>query len=373
MDFDLSEEQEAIRDLARQVFDSATSPESVGRIEQSDDRFDRDLWAALADTGLLGVAVPEAHGGLGFGAIELALVLEAHGRSVAPIPLLPTAVAAHTLAAFGSAEQQAAWLPGVAAGSVVLSLALEGWGASDPHVSPVPASPADDGWILSGSKPGVAATADAARVLVPIAVGDGNDGNDGVTIAIVDPRHPAVVLEVGETTDHQLQATMRLDDVPTAASDTFGDGDVLAWAVAQHRVATAATVLGACEQAVAITVEHANHREQFGRPLAMNQSYSQRLADAAIDIDCIRATVTQAAWRLDAGRDATEEVLIAAWWASEAGSRVVHSTQHLHGGTGADVSYPVHRYYLAVKQLANSLGTASSHLAALGAEIAAHA
>jgi len=128
--------------------------------------------------------------------------------------------------------------------------------------------------------------------------------------------------------------------------------------------------IGVCEGALAMAAEYTNQRNQFGRPLASFQGAQIRAADAYIDTEAIRVTTLHAAWKLDAGRDATAEVLVAKWWASEAGQHAVHNVQHLHGGMGADVDYPVHRYFLWGKQIEDTLGGASAQLARLGREIA---
>ena len=116
-----------------------------------------------------------------------------------------------------------------------------------------------------------------------------------------------------------------------------------------------------------------SQRTQFGRPLSTNQGVAIRAADAYIDIDAMRVTLWQAAWRLDEGLDAGLAVEVAKYWAAEGGQRVVHATQHLHGGMGADVDYPVHRSFIWVKQLENVFGGGSQQLAKIGARIAAEA
>jgi alkylation response protein AidB-like acyl-CoA dehydrogenase len=131
--------------------------------------------------------------------------------------------------------------------------------------------------------------------------------------------------------------------------------------------------LGCCEQALALTAKYTSEREQFGRPLSTNQGVAIRAADAYIDIDCMRVTMWQAAWRISVGLPARDEIDIAKYWAAEGGQRVVHATQHLHGGMGADIDYPVHRYFLWVKQLENTFGSAPQHLARLGRSIAGSA
>src|SRR5919197_5581735 len=132
MDFSFSEEQDAVRDLAAQIFEGHATTERVKEVERSEEHFDRELWRALADAGLLAIAVPEEHGGSGLGLVELCLLLEEQGRRVAPVPLWPTLVlGALPIAELGSPEQQQRWLPGVAGGGGVLTAPPAGAGGDD--------------------------------------------------------------------------------------------------------------------------------------------------------------------------------------------------------------------------------------------------
>ena len=128
--------------------------------------------------------------------------------------------------------------------------------------------------------------------------------------------------------------------------------------------------IGVCEAATAQAAEYTSNRQQFGKPLSTFQGVQLRAADAFIDTEAIRVTTLQAAWKLDEGLDASSDVLVAKWWASEAGQHAVHNTQHLHGGMGADIDYPVHRYFLWGKQIEDTLGGASATLARLGQVLA---
>jgi alkylation response protein AidB-like acyl-CoA dehydrogenase len=119
-----------------------------------------------------------------------------------------------------------------------------------------------------------------------------------------------------------------------------------------------------------MTAEYTSTRQQFGRPLSTNQGVALRAADAFIDIRAIDATLWQAAWRIDEGLDATRAAMVAKWWASDGGQRVVHATQHLHGGMGADIDYPIHRYFLWGKTIEQTLGGPALQLATLGRELA---
>ena len=375
MDFTFGEEQDALRELAAQIFRGGASVDRLKAIERSDERIDRVLWRQLADANLLGVAVPEAHGGLGFGLVELCLVAEQQGRTVAPVPLLSTlAYAALPLAQFGSPELQAAWLPRVATGDAILTAAYAERGANVSHRSSVRATQAADGagWVLDGAKIAVPVLHVADAVLVPAQHDDGR-----LTVFVVDAHAPGLTRVDAITTTRERHATVTFAGVRVTDADVLGavgDGAaVAAWAIERASVVIAAIALGACEEALTMAAAYTSQRLQFGRPLSTNQGVAIRAADAYIDIDAMRVTMWQAAWRIDEGLDAAMQVEVAKYWSAEGGQRVVHATQHLHGGMGADVDYPVHRYFLWVKQLENLFGGGSQQLARLGARIAAEA
>jgi acyl-CoA dehydrogenase len=365
MDFTFSEEQDAVRDLATQVFEGHATPERVREVERSEQRVDRELWRALADAGLLAIAVPEEHGGSGLGLAELCLLLEQQGRRVAPVPLWPTLVLGTlAIAEFGSPEQQQAWLPGVATGEVVLTAALAEYGANDPLRPRVTATPDGETWRIDGEKPSVPAAHVADRVLVPASTGDGELG-----VFLVDPSGPGVERTVAATTDRSKVAHLAFSSAP--AEQLGADGRrVTAWLLDRALVGLCATQVGVAEGALRMAADYTSERQQFGRPLSTFQGVALKAADAYIDTEAMRVTLWQAAWRLTAGLDATREVMVAKWWASEGGQRVVHITQHLHGGMGADVDYPVHRYFLWGKQIEDTLGGASAQLARLGRALA---
>ncbi len=366
MDFSFSEEQETVRGLAAQIFAGRATVERVKAVEQSDERIDQDLWAALAEAGLLAIAVPEELGGSGLGIIELALLLEEQGRAVAPVPLWPTLVlGALPLAELGTPAQRQAWLPGVVRGEVVLTAALAEYGANDPFRPRVTATRDGTRWRLDGRKPSVPAGHVAARVLVPSAT------PEGVAVFLVDPEGGGVERTTAVATDRSKVAHL---DLAGADGELLGDGHdggrAVPWMLDRALIGLCALQVGVAEAALRLAAEYTSQRQQFGRPLSTFQGVALKAADAFIDIEAMRVTLWQAAWRLHAGLDATREVMVAKWWAAEGGQHAVHITQHLHGGMGADVDYPVHRYFLWGKQIEDTLGGASAQLARLGRALA---
>lgn len=370
MDFTLSEEQQAVQELAEQIFTDRATAERIKSVEAGDERVDWDLWSHLADAGLLGIALPEEVGGSGLGIIELSLLLEQQGRRVAPVPLLATlAMAALPIAEFGSAEQRQTWLPQVVAGDAVLTAALAEAGDGEATTpSSVARKDGAGGWRLQGRCVSVPYAHVAARILVPART------DEGVAVFLVDPTDAGVERLRAETTNREVHPHVILDDAPGELLGGTGNGRfMIRWILERALVALAALQVGVAEEAVRQAARHTSNRIQFGRPLSTFQGTALKAADAYIDTEAMRVTLWQAAWRLSMGYDATAEVEVAKWWASDGGEQVVHITQHLHGGLGSDIEYPVHRYFLWGKQLSDTLGGAGFHLARLGRHLAAAA
>ena len=373
MDFAFTDEQHAVSEAAMGLLGGLVDPERILAVEQTDDMVDRELWAALSAADLLGLAVPEAHGGAGYGLTELCLLLQAQGNVVAPVPVWATLVlGALPLAQFGSPELQARWLPGVVAGEVMLTAALNGVALGVHGVPPVTATAVGDGWVLNGTELAVPQAHLARRIVVPAHTAD-----EEIVLLLVDPQAPGVSLERTVTTNREIHPHLHLTDVAVPAGDVLVDPAsaraALETLVMAATAGLCALQVGVCESALRQTALYLNQRNQFGRPLSSFQGTMLRAADAAIDIEAMRVTLWNATWLFDTGRDATDAVQVAKWQASERGQRTVHATQHLHGGMGADITYPIHRYFLWGKQLELLLGGPSLQLARIGAGIAARA
>ena len=367
MDFRWSEEQKALRDLAREILGDMATHDRFAELEAADATvFDGDLWRSLADAGILGVVVPEAHGGAGYGLLELLLVLEEAGHHVAPVPLVPTLVTgALPIVTFGDDATQAAWLPRVAAGDAIVTAALEST-EPDRLVAPsVRATREGDGWTLAGERPFVPYAAEADLILVPAST------DTGLGLFLVEPGDGVTVTPLVSTNRAPL-GHLDLDGARAAALvDPGPDGDdAVAWVTHRGAAAWCAVQAGVCEGALRRMAEHTSTRQQFGKRIAEFQAVSQRAADAYIDTQMVRLTAWQAVYRLSRGWEADKEVQAARFWAGDGAMRVVHAAQHVHGGIGVDVSYPLHRYFLWAKQIEHTLGTPTRALVRLGAVLA---
>ncbi|MEE2675305.1 MAG: acyl-CoA dehydrogenase family protein [Myxococcota bacterium] len=370
MDFSFTEEQEAVRDLGREIFGDHADHERIRESEASVEGIDRELWDALAKANLLGLAVSEAHGGAGMGLSEAALLLTEQGRSVAQAPLLAHIVmAGMPIAEFGSDAQRERYLPRAATGEVILTAALNEYAAVDPARPGVSAKADGEDWLLLGEKICVPAGHLAERILVPARTGD-----DTIGVFLLDPTTEGVTIERQEVTNHEAQARLVLSGARIDADDVLGDprdGEAIVRFIEERTaMGLCAIQVGVAEEALRRTAEYTGIRKQFGKALGSFQAVSLRAADAYIDIEAMRSTLWQALWRLEEGLPAGIEVGAAKWWGCRGGQRVVHTAQHLHGGIGSDIDYPIHRFFLWAKQVDLSLGGASAELANLGALVA---
>ena len=359
MDFSLTDDQKALRDLAREILTDVATHEHLAKLEADTwSVFDRDLWRRLADAGITGIAVPEDAGGAGQGLLELGVVLEEIGRTVAPVPAVPTLVTAYVLAQSAPALA-GVLLAGVASGEAILTTAF-----GEP--GDVSATRDGDGWVLTGEKAFVPYGAEADVVVVPAAT-------DGAPVVVLVRKGTnGVRITELQTTNREPQATLEFEAVAVDAADVVTDATDLVHALQLHLTAGLAMVAaGVCQAALEMTAKHTINREQFGKPIATFQAVGQRAADAYIDAEMVRLTALQAIWRLAAGWPADEEVAVAKFWVGDGGMRALHACQHLHGGLGVDLDYPLHRYFLWGKQLEHELGTPTRQLLTLGARLAA--
>jgi alkylation response protein AidB-like acyl-CoA dehydrogenase len=357
MDLRPSEDQTALCELIHRILHENLPAERHREVEAGETGLDPDLWKRLADAGGIGAALATDVGGGGLGFLEACLILEQIGRTAAPLPYLATVIlGALPIDRFGSPRQRQELLPPVVAGTTLLTGAL----ADDargglPTGAGVRARRTDAGWQLDGEKWFVPAAHVAHRMLVPART----DGDHPV-ILLVDPLAAGVRLTRLDTTAVEPEFVVGFDAVSVSGQDVLGTpeqgAEILAWTVQA----------GVCAAALQLTARHVSEREQFGARIGTFQAVAQRAADAYIDTEAVTLCARQAAWRLDEGLPAGTEIAIAKHWAADAGQRVAHAAQHLHGGIGVDTDYPLHRLFRRTRQIELTLGGSHEHLVRLG-------
>jgi alkylation response protein AidB-like acyl-CoA dehydrogenase len=326
VDFGLTDDQRDIQRTARELLGSRATPERV-REHAEAARVDDALWRELAELGWPGIAVAEEHGGQGLGAVELAILCEELGRTVAPVPFLPTVLAATMIEHAGSDDQRARWLPGLASGELTGALA-------------------DSAELVPGG--------DGADVIVLVASGEARLLESAEPLASIDPTRPAA----------------------RVAADGTGEplpGDI-APALDRALVAVAAELVGVSERALEMTVAYVKERKQFGTPVGAYQAVSHRCAQMLLDTERARAAVSFAAWAADADPARLgEAAAMAKAAASDAGRDVTAAAIQLHGGIGFTWEADVHWLYKRAQIDAALLGGARTHRARLARIVAGRA
>jgi alkylation response protein AidB-like acyl-CoA dehydrogenase len=354
VDFTLDDVQREIADLASVVLRKELDPDRA--------------WRALADSGLLALALPPELGGDGLGVAEVALVLTEVGRAAAPVPALAAlALGVLPVNRLGSARQRAALLPGIAAGHELVTAALHEPSAPLVRRPSTTAVAVDGSWSLSGTKTGVPYAKTATKILVPASV------LGGTCVFLVDPHAAGVTLTSTRNSSGSPECTMGLAGVRVEEADLLEDRQSGEAIVTLHRFAlagAAALADGTLAGALALTTRHIGTREQFGKPLARFQAVAQEIADVYVASRTLHLAAMSAVWRLSAGLDADSDLDIAAFWLAVEAPRALAACHHLHGGLGVDVTYPLHRHYAAIKDLGRFVGGAASRLSKLGELVA---
>lgn len=341
MDFNLDENAQDLRNLAAELLGRETGTERLEAHEACGAPYDGALWKALAQAGLLGACLPEEAGGAGMGPVELAVILREAGAHVAPVPLFASLTAAATLAAHGRTELLSA------AGETIITGALREPGR------PVTATPSGTGFTLDGVKTFVAYAEQAEHILVTA-------GDDLFVVA-----REALELSPQPAATGEPMSRIGLDGVQVPADARIeGAARTLAHFMTAGAVATAAGVL---DGALTLTTEHVKTREQFDRPLAEFQAVTMQVGDVYIAKRALDVAVWAGVWRLAEDRPDTGEVLaVAALNVCEDALKALYTCQHLHGGLGLDVTYPLHRYFAWGKHYAHLLGGAEAQLDTIG-------
>ncbi|MBC6470782.1 acyl-CoA/acyl-ACP dehydrogenase [Actinomadura alba] len=365
MSFDLDEDQRELRGLAAGLFAREAAGDRLEAHERSGEPFDRALWASLARSGLLGVSLPEEVGGAGLGAVELAVVLREIGAHVAPIPAFAAlALGAMPIARHGTPGQRELLEP-LVAGDTVLTGAVREPGASGTATT---ARRDGDSHVLDGVKTFVPYAEVASHILVPARTGT------AVEVFLVEPG--AVALSPHPSATGEPMSRIRLDGVRVGADALLGGPDADPGSAYRTlcrfaRAGATATVSGVIEGALGLTTEYVKTREQFERKLAQFQAVTMQIGDVYIAKRSLDVAMWAGVWRLDESPDEADEVLtVASYNACDPVLKALYTCQHLHGGIGLDVTYPLHRFFAWGKHYAHLLGGAEAQLDSLGALIA---
>ena len=360
MNFGFTEEQDLLRQEVRKFLGAHCPLEEVRKLMETPDGFSRALWKQLGELGWVGLTISEVHGGAGLGWVDLVVVLEEMGATLFPSPFLATTIAAAAIREAGSAAQQARWLPSLADGSCIASLAFlepsDRWDAADVALA---GRAQGNGVVLSGEKVQVLDAPSSDLFVVAFRSGD------AVSLAVVERSAAGVTVEATPSIDQTRRVgRVRFENVAVAADAVLADaneatlGRVLDLATA----AVTAELLGAAGAALQITVNYAKERTQFGSPIGRFQGVKHPLAEMLVDVESAKSILYYAAWCLDErDPDAARAVSLAKAYASEAFARIGVDSVQLHGGVGFTWEYDPHLYLKRSKWARPAFGDSDFH------------
>lgn len=338
----LTEEQSMLRDSARGLITDKAPVAHLRQLRDNKDAdgFSRALWKTFAEMGFAGLLVPEQFGGSGLGCVEAGVVMEEIGRTLMPSPFLATAVlGASALLRGGSAAQQSTYLPKIADGSLLATLAVDEGAKHRPLQIALQAARSGNGFRLTGAK-GFVVDGHVADLLIVAARTAGAAGEQhGLTLFLVDPKSKGVAIERTAMVDSHNAARIVFDNVEVTADSVLGEvdqaGSLLDGVLNIGRGAVAAEMIGLSEEVFGRTVTYLKERKQFGKLIGEFQALQHRAAQLYIDIEITRAAVLKALQALDHdARKAGAAVAVAKARAGTTATLAVQEGVQMHGGMG---------------------------------------
>lgn len=365
MNFGFTEEQDFLREAVRKFVDERCPMSEVRQLMTTQHAMSDALWAEMAAMGWLGLLVPDEYGGAGLSWVDFVVLLEETGRTLMPSPLLASAIAMTAIREAGSTPQKERWLPGFASGETVGSFAwleandvpstqgirLEaevlGQGASAEHV-------------LHGEKVFVADAERADIFVVAYRAGS------SLCLAVVPRDAEGVSVAAHSSLDEtKRQGRLLLDGVRIPAADRLvsaGPEEVVSFLLDCGAVAVTAEALGACEGALAITVQYAKDRVQFGSPIGRYQGVKHRLADIWVETESIKSLLYFGAWTIESERESLSRYAsLAKAYVADAFTRIGVDCVQLHGAVGYTLEYDVQLYLKRSKWVRAAYGDGDFH------------
>ena len=360
----LSEEQEMVRTMARDFLADKLPKATVKEIEESDSGYSPQLWKEMAGLGWMGLPLPEKYGGAGMSFLDLALVLEEMGRACLPGPFFSSVVLGGLpILDAGSEEQKEDYLPKIASGEAIFTLALTEASARYDAASIAVEAVADkDTYVINGTKLFVPDAHIADYLLCVARTSEGAKPEIGLTLFVVDARSPGINCTVLQTIAGDKLCEVVFDRVRVPGEGVLGGVDrgwrVLRKAIEQAAAAKCCEMAGGMQQVLDMTVDYARERKQFGRPIGSFQVIQHYCADMLTDVEGARLSAYQAVWMLSEDLPCTEQVAIAKAYAGQAAERVLSLAHQIHGAIGVTIDHDLHYYTRRLKAAACTFGDA---------------
>jgi len=367
MDFDLGEEQVMLKKSARDFLEKECPKKLVRDMMDDEAGYSPELWRKMADLGWHGLAFPEEYGGVGSSFLDLAVLLEEMGRALVPGPFVPTVVhAGRTILAAGNEEQKQRFLPAIAGGETIMTMALlESSGDLEPSGIDVTASPSGQDFIINGTKLFVPDAHIADHLICVTRTKEGT-GEDGISLFLVDAKSKGLQVEVLRTMTGEKLCEVTFSNVAVSGSDLLGELNggwpVVRSLLDEATVGECAWMMGGARWALETSVDYAKEREQFGVPIGTFQAIQHKLANVAVEVEGATSIVYYAAWTVDESEaDRTMTASVAKAWCSDAYKHATFEGIQVHGGIGFTWDHDMHLYFKRAKSSQVAFGDADYH------------
>jgi alkylation response protein AidB-like acyl-CoA dehydrogenase len=365
MNLALTEEQEMLKTLARDFLTDKLPKATVKEIEASDKGYSPEMWKEMAELGWMGLSFPENYGGADMTFLDLAILIEEMGRACLPGPFFSTVVLGGlTILDTGSDEQKQEYLPKIASGEAIFTLALTEPSASyDAAAITTKATASGDEYILDGTKLFVPDANVADYMLVVARTTEQGNPEDGITLFIVDAGSTGVSSSVLKTIANDKLCEVVFNQVKVPKGNMLGQLNQ-GWTEVQkirERAAAAkcCEMAGGMQQVLEMTVDYAKERKQFGRPIGSFQIIQHHCTDILTEVEGTRLGAYQAAWMIDEGLPCTEQVAVAKAYAGQASERIVALAHQIHGAIGWTIDHDLQYYTRRAKAAEVTFGDVS--------------
>ena len=366
MDVLLNEEEEMVKNAAREFLEGECPPSLAREMEVDDLGYPPNLWRQMAQLGWLGMSLPESLGGQGLPVTYLGIIIEEMGRAIAPVPFHSTTVAALTIAADGTPEQQQSVIPKVCSGDSVLTWALT---ERDPRflAETIQTQATEQGgnFVINGTKMFVDNFGASEKCLVVCRTSPASDSNQGLSLLLVNSSSAGITNIPLTTLAKDKQSQVIFENVSVPKANLIGQVDQ-GWPIAVSMIELATVLLcaqmvGATRKDAEMAIEYAKNRAAFGRPIGSFQSIQHLCADMTLWVDGAQMLTYEALWKMDEGLPFAVEISQAKSFCNDKCEAVVRSSQVIHGGIGFMMEFDLHLWFRRVTSWTMRLGTSFEH------------
>ncbi len=374
MDFGLTQEQKALKNVAVRFLKKESPIALVKGMIQDEKGYPPSLWGKIAELGWIGILFEERYGGTGGTFLDLSIILEEMGRVLLPGPFFPTAIlGGMTILLSGSEELQQRFLPGMASGDILMTMALtETEGSYYQAEIETVAEPREDGYRLRGRKMFVPYAHAASYIICPAKI-DRKDHRGEVSLFLVETKTAGIEMTPLVSLDLQKQYAVTFQDAYVPKTGLIGE-EGRGWALIQDLwpiivTAKCCEMLGAMQQVLEMTIDYAQTRRQFGQPISAFQVIQHYIADMAIDLECSKFITYQAAWRLSHHLPSRKEAAMAKLWCNGALKKMTVMAHQIFGAIGFTKESDLYPYFRYAKASETTFGDENFHKEVVAAEM----